>query len=120
MNQVISFANYKGGVGKTTSAVNIASSLGEMGKRVLLIDLDPQGSAGLHFGVRDEGKAFLRALEKSIALPVLPTAATGVDLKNTTFRAGARRGSAPIPHRKRVGAASSAAVSRVRRETGRR
>ena len=80
MNPIITFANYKGGVGKTTSAVNIASVLGEMGKKVLIIDLDPQGSASLHFGVRDEGREFLRALEKTIALPVIHTAAGGVDL----------------------------------------
>jgi len=80
MKPVISFANHKGGVGKTTSAVNIASVFGEMGKRVLVIDLDPQGSAGLHFGVRDTGEKLLRAMEKTIALPVLPTVASGVDL----------------------------------------
>lgn len=80
MNPVISFANWKGGVGKTTSAVNIASVLGEMGKKVLIVDLDPQGNAGLHLGVRDDGRNFLRALEKTITLPVVHTPARGVDL----------------------------------------
>jgi chromosome partitioning protein len=80
MKPVISFANHKGGVGKTTSAVNIASVLGEMGKRVLVIDLDPQGSASLHLGVPNSGRELLQALEKTIALPVTPTGARGVDL----------------------------------------
>jgi chromosome partitioning protein len=80
MKPVISFANHKGGVGKTTSAVNIASVLGETGKKVLLIDIDPQGSASLHLGVKDDGTNFLKALERTAALPVLPTAADGVDL----------------------------------------
>ncbi|MFZ2446037.1 MAG: ParA family protein [Syntrophobacteraceae bacterium] len=80
MQAVIAFANNKGGVGKTTSAVNIASVLGETGKRVLVIDLDPQGSASLHFGVRDNGKGFMLALERTVALPVRATSVEGVDL----------------------------------------
>ncbi len=49
--RVLSIANCKGGTGKTTSAVNIAAELGARGYRVLVIDLDPQGHAGLGFGV---------------------------------------------------------------------
>ena len=55
MGRIISFANQKGGVGKTTTCVNMSTFMALMGKKVLVIDMDPQGNATSNLGLSKEG-----------------------------------------------------------------
>ncbi len=77
MAQIIALTNQKGGVGKTTTAVNLAACFAELGKQVLLIDLDPQGNASQGVGINknEQEHTLYNALVDRVPLQqmILPT-----------------------------------------------
>ncbi len=89
--RVLAMANQKGGVGKTTTAINLGTALAAIGERVLIVDLDPQGNASTGLGIDRKiritssydaltGKRSLKDVMTSTAVPRLSIAASTLDL----------------------------------------
>ena len=84
MSKVISISNHKGGVGKTTSVINIGAGLNKLGKKVLLIDLDPQANLSQSLGLIDQERNIYGAIRGEYKLQ--PTEILkGLDVVSSTL-----------------------------------
>ncbi|MFL5250222.1 MAG: ParA family protein [Myxococcales bacterium] len=87
MGSVLAIANQKGGVGKTTTAVNLAASLAVAEKRVLLVDLDPQGNATSGLGIRRDATSEASVYHALIGEVPAATAVRATDIPNLSLMA---------------------------------